>query len=403
MMYIVFSAICYILSHFFPACAAFCGSAWLVLLYFKYKKNGLTFKEGFFWGLLVFGSHFSWVLATLISLKMNSLLYLLWFFIVFWYALSAGIWFFLTRYSFSLATLCFFVFLTKYSLIFCARLEGYCLLNPLLCYKNIPSFLWIIRLYGDYVGFLLFIILSECAAFVIMHKKFFYTLLLLLIILFDFFIGNFLLKKEDFTINEIVAVKPWWYGCKSGVFAGYRMAECLTYLSDFIEDKKIHAVIFPESTFCFDIDEYDDFFPIWSDGLEDVVIIFGTHRKVQNYYQNCVVILKNKKVERIYDKQHFMPYIEACCFFHVPHALLVNDEIELATKKYQLFVCSELFFEVKPVSQKMILFLWNDSWLFFDWTKHLAGAFIKYFSIKYEVQILHVSTQGKTNISMIGN
>ncbi len=403
MFYLALSAVFYLLSHVFNLCAFICGLLWLVPLYFEFCKRGLTFKQGFCWGLFVYGIHFSWMLQTLICHEMNFLLYLLWFFIIFWFALSTGAWFFLMRFSYILSTLCFFVFLTKLSLVFCGQLEGYCLLNPLLCFVQSPDCLWIVQFFGDCAGFLLLIVFSKF--FVLFFQKLFGMFMFLLLIGFYCFISLFLIEKERPIIDGILALKPWWYGSKSAMFAGYRMADSLACVATVVEVQKIHAILLPESTFCFDIDEYVDFFPIWSDGLDDVFIIFGTHRKIQNCYQNCVFVLKNNKINFIYDKKHLMPLIERplSSFFIKTSKNYGSDIINLSDQTYQIFLCSELFFEAKPVSQDTIILLWNDSWLSFEWTKNLAEKFIKYFALKYKVSIIYVSTQGRTNISMIGN
>ncbi len=404
MIYLFFSAMLYLCSHIFNVCAFACGLFWLIFLYFEYLLKGLSFKQGFCWGIFVYSVHFSWILKVVMYHQMSFLNYLLWLFIVFWFALSAGIWFFCMRFSWIISTVCFFMFLTKFSLVFCGPLEGYCLLNPLLCFVQVPSCLWIIKFFGDYAGFLLLTVFVH--SFVsIKNQSFLYPLIISLLCGIYLLIGLLFFQEKEPAINGIYSLKPWWYGCKSAMFAGYRMADSLSLITNFVEEKKIHTVVLPESTFCFDIDEYTDFFPIWSEGLDNVSILFGTHRKLYNYYQNCVLILKNKKIEYIYDKQHLMPFIEKPLFssFGLISDTFKKDTIKLTDVTYQLFLCSELFFEIKPVTEKKVLFLWNDSWLSFDWTKLLAEKFIQYFTIKYQVAVFHVSTQGKTNISMIGN
>ena len=124
-------------------------------------------------------------------------------------------------------------------------------------------------------------------------------------------------------------------------------------------------------------------------------------------------MLRDGVVVICYDKQHLMPFVERRPYFFDLLGLAQlfssqadeglnrdygNDIILIEQQEYQLFLCSELFFQAKPIKQYPILLLWNDSWLYFEWTKRIALLFIDYFAMKHDVAIVHASTQGRTNI-----
>jgi apolipoprotein N-acyltransferase len=353
MIHVLFSAFLFILSQFGWSCSVMAGIFWLApLIMIAYQKS-LSFKQGFMWGCIVFSFHLSWFLAMFLDHGVGWRGLIVWLIAVVWFSLSAGVWFLGTRYSFICSTVLFFLFLTRYSLIPLGRLEGYPLMHPVLPFINF-------------------------------------------------------VQKEQQT-EGMIFIQPWWYGHANPMFVGYRMVESIC--QSVREHPDIHTIIMPESTFCFDMDEYSDFFPIWSDGCQEVNILFGGHRKSGHGYLNSIFWILSGKLVKVYDKQHFMPFVERAPWGldlfgqknKEAFAKFDDDIVKLGAQEYQLFVCSELFFEAKQLKGLPILMFWNDAWLQFDWTKRLAIRYIDYFAWKHKTFVLHASTLGIANIVLCKN
>ncbi|MBP6892488.1 hypothetical protein KBB68_02810 [Candidatus Babeliales bacterium] len=351
MIHVLSSALLFILSQLGSSISLGCGIFWFIpLVIFCYQKP-LNFKQGFLWGFIVFSFHLSWILAIFLHYGTGWKGIMIWIVGVLWFSVSAGVWFFATRYSFICSTILFFLFLTRFSLIPLGRLEGYPLVHPILPFIN------------------------------------------------------YFPKKEYFNQKGLIFIQPWWHGHNNPMFIGYRMVESIC--KSVQKHSEIHTIIMPESTFCFDIDQYSDFFPIWCDGCEKINILFGTHRKSGNGYLNSIFWILNGKIIKIYDKQHFILFVESAPWGSLDlfgqknkeaKVQFYDDVFVFGSQKYQLFICSELFFEAKLSKELPILMLWNDFWLQFAWTKRLALRYIDYFAWKNNVCILHASTLGMTNI-----
>ena len=349
MIYALLSAFLFIYGQLGWSYSVICAFIWIVPLIVYSLRNTLLFKQGFLWGLIVFSFHLSWLFVMFVNHGAGWLGIFIWIFAVIWFATFCGLWFFGIRYSWIVSTILFFLFLTRWSLLPCGRLEGYPLINPMLS--------WVI-----------------------------------------FF------PKKTMHDSGMICIQPWWFGHSNPMFVGYRMVESIC--KSLRKYPQAHTIILPESTFCFDLHEYEDFCPIWSDGCEKVTLLFGSHRKSGQGYLNFICMVRDGKIVKMYDKQHFMPFIEdvpwGLDLFAQKNkkavAIYDDDIVILGEQKYQLFVCSELFFETKPTKGLPVLMLWNDAWLQFKWTKRLALRYIDYFAWKNQVPILHVSTLGITNI-----
>lgn len=358
MRYTILSACLFIFSALNLPGSVLAAIIWFVPLIVSCRRELLKFWHGFVWGVVVFTFHFSWLLMLLCKHHAGFQGLLVWVLTIVWFACASGLWFYSFRYSCFFSTVLFFIFLTRCSLLPCGRLEGYPLINPLLPFMSYVS-------------------LQQC-------------------------------------IDEnMIFVQPWWYGSKNPMFVGYRMVDGIAKTMK--QYPCAHSIIMPESTFCFDLDEYEKFISIWADGLQDVTIVFGSHRKVGIGFLNSIFVLRAGKIIHIYDKQHLMPFVECIpyCFNIIGCgnlflktdekvcARLLNDVVPLNGQDYQIFVCSELFFQIKKVKNLPIIFLWNDSWLQFCWTKKLALKFIVYFALKNSVTVIHASTQGHTNMKFV--
>lgn len=409
MKYLFFSIFLLIFGQLLVPRASLVAIVWLIPLMLRSFEQPWTFVHGLIWGLFVFGFHLSWLLGMLISQGTGLKGILVWIIALIWFACSSGIWLRLTRYSWMISTMMFFVFLTQLSLLPCGELEGYPFMNPLISLAVIPELLQIIYYIGDIGGFLLIISFSWFMAWAIQNKDWKYGVLSIICLL-PFVLGLMYTKKNP-SMDGMTCITPWWHGCKNPMFAGYRILDALHAVD--IKNKPVHTFIMPESTFCFDLQEYQHFISIWCDGFEGKNIILGSHRPSDGCYKNSVFMLRDGVIIACYDKQHLMPFVERNpCFFDLFGLMQMfpilaiqsscihhqDDIVWIDQRPYQLFLCSELFFQVKSTKQCPVLLLWNDSWLYFEWTKKIAMLFIDYFAVKNNVEMVHASTQGRTNI-----
>ncbi len=355
MIYIVCSALLFLYGQLSWSCSSVCALIWILPLILEASFKRLTFIQGFIWGFLVFSFHLSWLLVVLVRFGASFLGIFLWIITILWFSIICGLWFFSTKYSWIGSTLLFFIFLTKLSLLPFGRIEGYPLINPILPF-------------------------------------------------IQFFDQKNFEKNHVGCDTDIALIVPWWYGHLNPMFVGYRMMDSICEKVRNLPN--IHTLIMPESTFCFDIEEYSDFFSIWSDGYEHINIVFGAHRKSGDGYLNSIFVVRDGIIQKVYDKQHFMPFFEQNVWnldlFSQKNQNVTSaygdDVITLGKQKYQIFMCSELFFEIKKTKNLPVLMLWNDSWLQFEWTKKLALQYIQYFALKRNIYVIHASTLGLTNL-----
>lgn len=372
------------------------------------------------WGLLVFGIHFSWIACLMITRAVYVWQgVFVWLIAVAWFTSWSCLWLWCITYPQAsvlkqfVSTLLFFWFLAWWSLWPCGVFEGYPLINPLLPLAQYPELLWFLRWLGDVGGFVCLIGFQIAVARLIVYRWSFLYLLLALLCLMPFCVGPLLYQKNAVQTDGFLFLEPWWYGTKNPMYAGYRMLYDLGKAAQqHVNNISIKAIILPESAFCFDVQEYAHFVPLWCEAVENTPIVFGGHYVQGAVCKNRIFVLCNGYIQQTYDKVHDMPFVERAptlfakvglmpfVLHGVHHAIPTEqcDIVELCGKKYQIFICSEFFFEAKPVKGDTVLLLWNDSWLCFNWTKRLAMLFVLYFSVKYDVAVVHGSTGGITNI-----
>jgi len=239
--------------------------------------------------------------------------------------------------------------------------------------------------------------------------------LLALLCLIPFLVGSFFYQEKKIPTSHIKYLKPWWYGHHNPMFVGYRMVHDIGEV--IMTCPQTAYILMPESTFCWDVLEYQKFVPLWCDPDCGATIMFGGHRCVDGRTFNSFIVLRGGKITYYYDKQHLMPFVERvpkiCSIFGCGN-FFINEEvdgckcsvdcldtIELCGQTYQVFICSELFFEAKKVKGYPIILIWNESWFCCKYMKDLAILYIKYFEIKHDVMVLYASTQGRTNVGKV--
>lgn len=401
MLYVLLSSLLFSITFFVPALSLFTMTTFLIPLYKRQYTQ--LFLQGFIWGLIVFGSYWYWII---ILFKNQSLYYtgiILWSVATIWCSLFSLLWIYLFNRSPIISTVIFFILVTKVILFPLGNLEGIPCINPLVLLSEYPFMLQPLYYLQD-IGMLAIIFgIQNWVA----KKNYQIFLLYCIAISAMGLLGLTLEKNKTKQINGAALITPWWYGQKKGaMFEGYRLAHDLCELSC---KKDIKIIITPESTFCFDIQEYENFIPLWCESANNIPILLGTHLFLNGFPHNAIVLLHNDKIVYSYFKQHDMPFMERNVWIELflskpilsqefipckDKIMLQNDLLCMAGKIYQLFICSEFFFEVKKVWGYPVLFLWNDFWLSCDYMKNLSTLFIRYFEKKYYVDVYYLATNG---------
>lgn len=404
-MYSIVSGIIFAITFIYPEISIITMGSFLIPL------NSIKIKspEGFVWGLIVFTSYWWWLAVLLMQQKAGVMGWMFYIILILWCSILSSIWiYFFKKYPIN-STMIFFLVITQYCLIFAGLMEGMPFCNPLVFLAEYPILLIPLPWIGD-IGMLL--ILFGIQIWIGQKKNikmlisYFGMLLFSQCLLFSL--------KEDYlyTLKDAIIIIPWWYKKGDAMFCGYRLSHDICKAVS--KDSSSKIILTPESTFCFDIEEYKSFIPIWCESANNIPILLAGHCFKKNIAHNGIFLLHNNKVVYSYFKQHKMPLIEKSLWFEKIISLpLLTKEIVLQgrheenqkdllvinNQNYQIFMCSEFFFESKKVVGHPILLLWNDTWLCCDYAKKLAVLFIKYFERKYNVHVYHVATSGLRNIT----
>lgn len=449
MIHIILSAILFAFPFFYPQ---FC-----FLLFFSLvpllkgsvdKKYG--FKQGLLWGFLVFAAQLYWCLQMLFGYKCNLMTILLWLFVVFFYALFAGFWFWLQSYlyqkifeqkksadisfigSWLVSCTLFIYFMIYGSLFFGGVIEGYPFFNPFFICAQYPGLIWCLRYTGCGGALLCFVAFQIFATlgFFGKNKKYLLTSLLCLM---PFLLGLVLhTAQKNISIPQSYFIKPWWFLSKEPMFSGYRMVSEVARVARTYET--VRFICMPESSFNWNIHDYYQFIEMMGQDAPGVYIGFGGHRRessrrepsprefsLQNddsWRENSLLkssffIVKDGQKVFEYDKRHLIPMMERSCgllaliglkqlltqseFFAYGQADQ-NDIVNINDVEYQVFICSEFFFEAKKTKGVPVLFVCNDAWLCCNYAKEWVELFVRYFSIRYGVPVFFGSVCGKNNI-----
>lgn len=402
-LHVMASALLLLCAFMLPSLSILCGCIFLIPLF-----NGrLQPWHGLLWGTLVFGIHCFWLLLLFCENGFGLLGYTLCIALIAWLSCLTALWFsFLPKYP-VISTMLFFTCIQKYCLCIIGQCAGYPLFNlwlpvadivlPIVPFGQILQYLyltalvfwqWLASRWIASAKWKRLVVLCFCVLLCVLQTKLHNT--------------KHQLPMMDLQAGVIV---PWWHKSKDGMFAAYRMAYDLTKLYE--QQTQIKTIILPESSFAWNVYEYEQMWSVWSENLPNVTIIFGGYDENSH---NCLFFLHNGQMLQKHSKAFLMPILEQPLLEQPPmwsrrkreqvmdsDKHVSSDEYEIDGQMYQFFVCSELFFEKKLITQTRIIVVWNDSWLYFDWIKRLARMYLWYFACKHHVELYHVSTLGHHN------
>lgn len=405
MVYMVVSASLFTVTFFITKLSILTMMLFLIPLH-KTTDDPIPLQKGWIWGLITFGCYWYWIVSLFEKQSLYSTGIVLWACAVIWCSLFAAIWlYFFKRYP-TLSTTLFFLLVIKVILFPLGQIDGIPFINPLVLLAHYSILLQPLYYLKDMGMLMLIFGLQNWIAVQKKIIQFLYVGILCCL--------GLILYQDPYDNYQIAGTKiitPWWYHQKKGaMFDGYRLAHEITKL-----DKTDCAMILtPESTFCFDVQEYTKFINIWCQSAENIPILLGCHLFYKGFPHNSLVVLHNNEIVHLYFKQHRMPFLEKNVWFEyfldkpllspefIPQCTKIdmqNDLIYISGKMYQLCICSELFSESKTIWGYPILFLWNDTWFCTHYMKNIALLFINYCKHKYRTTIYHIATNGNIGLN----
>lgn len=434
MMYVILSALLFVFPFFYSK-SCFILFFSLIPLLINPSEEKYRFKDGLLWGVIVFAGLFYWCLQMLFSYKFNVMTVLFWLIGVLWFALFSGIWFltksFLQKkmlkknilydYSFIapwlISSVLFFYFLSYGSLFFCGVIEGYPFANLFFICAQYPPLLWSLRYIGSigalffFVGFQIFVTLAY-------RKKSKKYGLIAFICIMPFLIG--FLFGQSSVLSKVMPqsyfIQPWWFKSKEPMFSGYRMVSEVAKVVR--KNDKAKFICMPESSFNWNIHDYYQFVEMMGQDAPGVAIGFGGHRRDGSVLKSSFFIVKDGKKVFEYDKRHLIPLMERSSDllarlglkhllsqseFFVYGDIDQSDTVEINEIEYQVYICSEFFFEAKKPKGVPVLFVCNDAWLCCDYAKQWVELFVTYFAVRYGIPVFFGSVCGKNNIMNLHN
>ena len=413
---------------------------WLIFIFlfpFLYvlTKNNFSFKHGFIWAFILLLIHLSdtifvliglsgafWVVGLLLSVIM--LLYLSCCAGILFWLLSACI----RKYAITSPTIriclyvfmvgIFFIWVDRYALCVIGRLEGYCLINPLLPIAQVPYFLHHLSRLGK-INMIMILFFFQTAFFLSLlykNKKIYViSLLLTCFWIYSFFCSY----TKHVTIPFLAHMCVLPYTICNSVFAQEHVLDIFLcrFKEILIRFPHTEIIIMPESA----CSVFDSFLSLdaakkWSAEYvgKPLHIIFGSTRTDGCNKYNTAYWVYDGIVQQWCDKRHAMLMTEQLSivlnnvffkniYFNVDDQITVSfqpkQKITLTKDTdYVVYLCSELFFNENPDEMYQtlpIIVLVND--LLFSlysrvhYIQKLLLLSARYKAIAWQREIMYVS------------
>jgi apolipoprotein N-acyltransferase len=177
--------------------------------------------------------------------------------------------------------------------------------------------------------------------------------------------------------------------------------------------KQATCILFPESTFPFPLDRYDDIRDLWVDNalfnLPEMTVVIGSHHSYGHERKNTVFCLKQCRIMKTYDKNTYLPFAEyipwpwnKSRFFSefllkdkrmFRKVTTMSEPIHLTPElTISPYICSDLFFNGPRCDDRASAIVWlvNDSW-FTGYYRHLMFLHAQLQAHLYKRTILYIA------------
>lgn len=396
---------------------------WFLIFIFPFpllyaaQKYSLTFKHGYFWGLLSNALHTSGVLLSLhtvaptVSFLNNGII----IFTILYLALYAGIWFFImhfllhgNNYSITLKIYCWLLSLLIYFFVMdriCLwpflRIEGYPFFYPLLpLTQYLPLLYWLPWL-GKTILFCIYLCIPA-HMFIYCNNQQLHTGILCFASISFIWLGCYLYESLPLPpswISHFIVI-PYIIPTQD---QNALAATINTYIRlALIKNPKATCVIFPESAVY--LDTWNPLFvkQICTGTGNNHIIIGSFHNNGQQLY-NTLYHLYAGSIMHMFHKQHTLIITEElpywCNSLLHPYATDFPLRTAGSGKRPLLslsnnsacipYICSEFFFCSSPTSSNVpLLVLANDWWFSYAYPKKIIGALCQFKAIEWNTGII---------------
>lgn len=386
---------------------------WVMFLYLVplfyvalYKKT--TFKQGLLWGIVAYGIHFYYLFFLVHQRAQGSLRYIAVVFLIIYFGLYSGVWFYFMRqfsrykyFAVPVFTFIYLYFIFNYSLFIFGNCYGYvftCNLLPLVnthLISLLPVFgLWVLTA---------FIICFSLSLAYFFHTKSIKALLFSFVFLIPFFFGPFKTVKTPGLFDKIGYVIP----CCAINKTAFDIAQEIKYkIIDLVKNSpQIKIVVTPESTFPFELNNCSEVINWWFCDLQnkDIHILLSAHRRDDKKLYNTIYHLHKGKVVNSYDKKQLVPFCEYVPDFWEKAKGLISFGGECFTSSQKEgyfdidsvlikpYICSDIFLGELDISSIPIFLFMNESWFTSPYIKELLYLYIKLKSIESNKDILVIA------------
>ncbi|MBP9765482.1 hypothetical protein KBD08_04060 [Candidatus Babeliales bacterium] len=381
-------------------CFGWISAVSFILMLIMMRKYRLGFYDGCIWGIVTYLIHTLWIVSSVGS-RCNALSAIeMWILLAIWSGLLSGLWWMNYQRYPIISTMTYWYIMTRYSLLIVGLCEGYSLCNPALCIVDcgwLAPMIW----YTHDIG--IWFVCVIVAQYLDQVPKRLVVLGALLGLVLDYGYPYHYPTTNHHFLPLHVPLPLHTHVDQAGQAVAHTIEKNLQ------KDREVTCIIFPESTFCWDLNRYHYFIGQWCTCAGQVPILICAHLCKGNVSYNACLLLHNNSVRRWYCKQHRMPIIERNIWVNrwlhnlpsyvetVPYQQ-GDDIFEIGSCRYQIYICSELFHDIKPVAGYPVILVWNDTWLNTMLIHRLSLRFIVYFELKHGVKVFHLATSGCTNI-----
>lgn len=416
---------------------AFLASSWLwwtvfiflIPLYYLAINRTLSFKEGFFYGALLWGLLVSGVFYSIVQMAQGSMIIRILpvVAIIVYQAFFTGIWFWLTQKIISklnivsvpgklavwiATTALFFYWATRWSLSPFNSFEGYFFIHPLLPLAEHPVFLSLMPYLGKSIltGFLL--VTNALCTLPFLGYSLWFALMS----------SSFWVVSIGLSISQARLSEPAWARRIAHIPHVFLST---SNLGSFAEDvqQKIKAVLgrhpeteviaFPESSFDrINLDTAREIAQLWDSAhvSKPVSLIIGAFKWEKERYHNTAYWVYDGKIKGLFNKRHAMLLTEGMSSwydFSLFKTLYHRDVPQVTPSdnprvpfellggvNFVPYICSELFFNDKPddtYPQSVIIALCNDHWSSADYVGRLMYLAARFKSIEWQRDIVYAS------------
>ncbi len=398
----------------------------LVPLWYLGTTKRLSFKEGIFYGILLWGSAASGVFYAMyqlatgpLALKIIPIIGIL-----LAQSLFVGLWFWLTskiitslKLTSKLSTLTvwiittalYFYWVVHYSLSFSQHWEGYFLMHPLLPLTEHSKLLSFVPPLSKEVVTLLLFGTNAAITFSLQKRTWWPAAL------------SFVPWLLSYTTAPVAPPPPAWLSKVAVLAQQYRTDILLSPLAKLMgNDMKTliehhpetELIVLPEYALRINLASLSELATFWDARHvgKPVQVIMGAHNWEGDSLHNAFYLIYDGKIQQLFNKRHIMPLIEGVsnwynikAFTSLYHAELPPVSVSTNDRKpFTLFdgtsfvpyICSELFFNDKPddsFPQATIIALCKDTWTTMPYIHRLMFLAARFKALEWQRPILYVA------------